>query len=114
MLVVSNSEHSLVPEIANGITVDFADIEDAYSRILDVANELNILCVLATDDSCVELASRIAQAFNLPQNKTEAAVLTQRKDLARQAFKSPAVVHLIFRKLLSIAAMIMQVHATIR
>jgi len=87
MLVISNSEHSLVPEIANGITVDFTDLEGAYTRILDVAGELNILCVLATDDSCVELASRIAQAFHLPQNRTDAAMLTQRKDLARQALE---------------------------
>jgi len=85
ILVVSNSEHSLVPDIANGITVDFSEPEAAYQSILKVAGNLDILCVLATDDSCVKLASRIAQAFQLPQNKVEAALLTQRKDLARQA-----------------------------
>jgi len=41
--------------------------------------------VLATDDSCVALCSRIATHLCLPQNNVESALLTQRKDLARDA-----------------------------
>ena len=34
IMVVSNSEHSLVPEIAQGITVDFDDPEQAFKEIV--------------------------------------------------------------------------------
>lgn len=85
ILVVSNSEHSLVPEVADGITVDFAKPTEAFDTICSTVQSLKILCVLATDDSCVELCSLVAQFLDLPQNKPEAALLTHRKDLAREA-----------------------------
>ncbi len=87
LLVVSNSEHSLVPQIAQGIAVDFDDLTLAREKILDAITGLNIHCVLATDDVCVGLSSQIAQQLNLPQNKPEAARLTHRKDLAREALQ---------------------------
>ncbi len=85
ILVVSNSEHSLVPDIANGITVDFEQPEAALEIILAAVGNKPVACALATDDSCVELCSRIAQQLNLPHNKTDATRLTQRKDLGRAA-----------------------------
>ncbi len=85
ILVISNSEHSLVPEIANGITVDFAQPEQAYTTIIASIQSMDIACVLATDDSCVELCSRIAKFLGLAQNSAAAALLTRRKDLAREA-----------------------------
>jgi biotin carboxylase len=45
---------------------------------------------LATDDSCVALCSRVASYLGLPQNSAEAALLTQRKDLARDALARAA------------------------
>lgn len=84
-LVVSDSEHSLVPDVANGITVNFSRLDESFDTICSAIRELNILCVLATDDSCVELCSLVAQYLNLPQNAPEAALLTHRKDLAREA-----------------------------
>ncbi len=86
-LVVSNSPHSLVPEIARGISVDFNDPENAFQHILETIDSRGIRCVIATDDSCVGLASRVAQVYGLPQNKVDAAMLTQRKDLARATLK---------------------------
>ena len=85
ILVVSNSEHSLVPDIANGITVDFEQAEQAYTTIIESIQDLNIACVLATDDICVELCSRIGKYLGLAQNSSASAKLTQRKDLAREA-----------------------------
>jgi len=85
ILVISNSEHSLVPEIANGLTVDFGQPEQAYATIIANIQSMNITCVLATDDSCVELCSRVAKYLGLAQNSAAAALLTQRKDLARKA-----------------------------
>jgi len=88
ILVVSNSQHSLVPEVAAGITVDFENTDDAIETILAAIQFLPIRCVFATDDSCVEISSHIAQTLELPHNKPEAAALTHRKDLARQALKT--------------------------
>ena len=85
ILVISNSEHSLVPDVANGITVDFRQPEQAYSTIIESVKDLDIACVLATDDSCVKLCSRVAEFLGLAQNSATAAKLTQRKDLAREA-----------------------------
>jgi len=87
ILVVSNSEHSLVPEVSAGITVDFSDRPQARELILGAVSNREILCVLATDDSCVHLCSEIAQQLNLPQNSPESSKLTQRKDLARLALQ---------------------------
>ena len=85
ILVISNSEHSLVAEIANGITVDFDQPDQAYATIIAGIENMNIACVLATDDSCVALCSRVAEYLGLPQNRAAAALLTQRKDLGREA-----------------------------
>ncbi len=87
VLVVSNSRHSLVSEIATGITVDFTDLEKSFDLIITATKSLKIRCVLATDDSCVELCSRVAEHFNLAHNKPHAAELTRRKDLGRLALK---------------------------
>lgn len=85
MLVVSNSAHSLVAEVASGITVDFNQPEQAYADIIAAIEDIEVACLLATDDSCVALCSRVATYLHLPQNTLEAALLTQRKDLARDA-----------------------------
>ncbi|MDJ0833737.1 MAG: ATP-grasp domain-containing protein, partial [Gammaproteobacteria bacterium] len=85
ILVVSNSAHSLVPEIARGITVDFDDSETALGEILDAIDGKPVACVLATDDKCVELCSRVAASLGLRHNRAGAVRLTQRKDLGREA-----------------------------
>ncbi len=88
VLVVSNSSHSLVPEVSAGITVDFSNLGNSFTKILAATKSLNIRCVLATDDACVELCSRVAAHFKLAHNKPQAAELTHRKDLARKALKA--------------------------
>lgn len=87
LIVVSDSKHSLIPEVARGITINFSDPLQARSKILSAISQLNILCVLATDDSCVELSNQIAEHLKLPHNPVSATRLTHRKDLARQALK---------------------------
>ena len=87
LIVASNSEHSLIPAIAQGITVDFSDLSKARLAVLAAIKPLNIVCVIATDDSCVELGSQIARHLDLPHNPITATRLTHRKDLARQALK---------------------------
>jgi len=85
ILVVSNSGHSLVPEIANGVTVDFDEPQTALQVIVSAVGSREVACVLATDDSCAELASWLAARYGLRHNRPEAALLTQRKDLGREA-----------------------------
>jgi formate-dependent phosphoribosylglycinamide formyltransferase (GAR transformylase) len=87
-LLVSNSRYSLVPEVAQGITVDFSDPAQAQHIILEAIQDLDITCVLATEDSCVSLSNDIAQQLGLPHNRQWATILTQRKDLARKAAQS--------------------------
>ena len=83
--MVSDSAHSLVPEVARGITVDFGAPGAAFSTVLDGLGDEPVACVLATDDVCVTLANRIAAHYGLAHNRPEAARLTQRKDLGRAA-----------------------------
>jgi len=99
IMVVSNSEHSLVPDVANGITVDFSQPELALEIILASVAHKNVACVLATDDSSVELCSRIADRLNLPHNKPGAAQLTQRKDLGREALADAGCNTPLFQRL---------------
>lgn len=83
VLVASTSEHSLVSAVAEGLRIDLDDPEAAFQRILRSAEQRSYAGVVATDDSVVPLAARVAQALGLPHNPPEAAALTQRKDLAR-------------------------------
>ncbi|MFT5224927.1 MAG: formate-dependent phosphoribosylglycinamide formyltransferase (GAR transformylase) [Polaribacter sp.] len=87
-LLVSNSRYSLVPEVAHGVTVDFTDQVQALSIILESIEDLDIKCVLATDDSCVSLSNQIAWQLGLTHNQSSATLLTHRKDLARDAAQS--------------------------
>jgi len=84
-LIVSNSRYSLMSEIAQGVTVDFTDRRQAETIILESIRDLDIKCVLATDDSCVSLSNQIAKTLNLAHNQSSATLLTHRKDLARKA-----------------------------
>lgn len=93
ILVVSDSEHSLVPAIARGVTVDFDAPEAALAQILAATGGIKIACVLATDDSCVTLASRLAEQLGLPQNSPTAAANAQRKDLGRMALRRAGCRH---------------------
>ena len=103
ILVVSDSEHSLVPEIARGVTVDFGAPEAALAQILAAVDGLDVACVLATDDSCVALCSRLAEQLGLPQNSPVAAANAERKDLGRAALRRAGCRHPEF-ELISIAA----------
>ncbi len=83
LLIVSDSEHSLVSSIASGITVDFTNPDQAFDLVIHTVADKTILAVIATDDLVVTLSSRIARQLGLPHNDPEASRLTVRKDLAR-------------------------------
>ena len=90
VLVASEGRYSLVSEIAGGLHINLDD-PAALQRLL-AANRLQPFAgVIATDDTCVELGSRIAQALNLPHNPPHAARLSRRKDLSRGALLAAGV-----------------------
>jgi len=90
VLVASEGKFSLVGELAGGVNVDLFD-PDAVDVLLAANRERPFCGVVATDDSCVELGSRIAEALGLPHNPLKAARYSHRKDLARQALAAAAV-----------------------
>lgn len=83
VLIASQGEHSLVSEIAAGLRIDLQQPEAAFQLILAAARQQPFTAVLGTDDSTVELASRVAAALGLPHNPPQAARRARRKDLAR-------------------------------
>ncbi len=82
---MSDSKHSLVPAIANGIIVNFKQLNAAFITVSQAISTLNVSAVLSTDDLCAPLSSKIAEHLKLPHNQLKAAQLTYRKDLARKA-----------------------------
>jgi biotin carboxylase len=84
VLVASEGKYSLVGEIAAGLHVDLT-ASDALDTLLEAARDRPFSGVIATDDTTVELGSRIAQALALPHNEPQAARNSRYKDLSRQA-----------------------------
>ena len=83
-LIVSNSEISLVNEIAEGLHVNFDNLDDTTVKILDAAKTTSFSCVIATDDRTVEIASSVAEQLQLPNNPPHATRVSRWKHLARQ------------------------------
>jgi len=81
--IASEGEHSLVSEVANGLHIDFDNTDAALNEILK-ANQLKPFSgILGSDDQTVVLAAQVAKSLKLPHNPPEAALCSQRKDLAR-------------------------------
>lgn len=83
VLVASTSEHSLVSAVAEGLRIDLDQPDQAIETILKTAQQRAFTGVVATDDSVVSLAARVAEQLGLAHNPPEAVQLTHRKDLAR-------------------------------
>ncbi len=88
VLIVSEGEHSIVSEYAQGIHVQFNKPEQALDTIIRETRNNCIVAVVGTDDSVVELATNTAKKLGLAHNNINAARLARRKDLARNALKA--------------------------
>jgi len=99
LLVASDSEHSLIPEVARGLRIPLDAPERALTLIVREASRRSIGAVLATDDATVELASRAAAALGLVHNSPDAARIARRKDLARIRLAEAGVAVPRFRRL---------------
>ncbi len=84
ILVASEGEHSLVAELAQGLHLDLSS-RQALERLVIEGRAGGFSGVVATDDTVVELAGRVAQALGLRHNSPESARMSRRKDLARRA-----------------------------
>jgi biotin carboxylase len=90
VLVASEGKHSLVSAIASGLHVDL-DAPEALELLLAANRDCPFAGVVATDDTTVELGSRIAESLHLPHNPPRAALYSHRKDLSRQALYKAGV-----------------------
>jgi len=90
VLVASEGKHSLVGAIASGLHIDL-DSPQALDLLLRANQERPFAGVVATDDTTVELGSRIAETLDLPHNPPQAAQYSHRKDLARQVLQAAGV-----------------------
>ncbi len=66
-----------------GIHINLHEPDNAVMSILSALDKRRPVGVIATDDGAVEVAARVAHAFDLPHNPPSAAQYTRRKDLAR-------------------------------
>ncbi|MEM7408279.1 MAG: ATP-grasp domain-containing protein [Pseudomonadota bacterium] len=83
LVVASDGQYSLVPEVAEGIHVDFGGPGDAAAKLAAAHARQPYATVLASDDATVELASQVAALCGLPHNPLDSARVSRRKDLAR-------------------------------
>lgn len=90
VLIASEGRYSLVSEIASGLHIDLED-PGALERLLVAGRVEPFAGVVATDDACVELGSRVARVLDLPHNPPQAARFSRRKDLSRRALQEAAV-----------------------
>ena len=81
--IASQGQHSLVSEVANGIHIDFANTDAAVNEILKENEKKPFSGILGSDDQTVVMAAQVAKSLKLPHNPPEAALCSQRKDLAR-------------------------------
>ncbi len=108
--IISAGEHSLVPEIAGGVQVPLDDTDEAVRIVLADAQARNVRAVVGTDDSTVELASRIAAALDLKHNPVAASRAARRKDESRAALAGAGCTVPPFRVLDTSVDLAPQVH----
>jgi biotin carboxylase len=88
LVIASESQYSLVSEVAAGIQVDFSDDVLSLERISQANVKHHFQAVISCDDVGVRLASIVARVLGLSSNAEDSAELTRRKDLARERLQS--------------------------
>jgi len=97
--IASEGKHSLVSEVANGLHIDFSDIEQAIDTIIAEHERHPFAGILGSDDQTVEIAAATARVLGLPHNSPQAAQYSHRKDLARTQLAQagcPVPLHRLF------------------
>ena len=91
VLIASEGKHSIVSDFAKGLHIQFADQDAAFQTIVQAAEAKPFAGVMGTDDSSLELASRVARHFGLSHNPPSSVRLAGRKDLARDCLSQAQV-----------------------
>ena len=99
VLIASEGEYSIVNDFAKGLHIRFSDQDAAFEKIVEAASEKPFAGVIGTDDSCLELAARVAKHFNLSHNPPVSVKLAGRKDLARECLKQAQVAIPAFKQI---------------
>ena len=89
--IASAGEHSLISVINKGLHINFAEPEQALSKIILAAEKTPFAGILGTDDMSVALAANAAKALSLAHNPPAAALLARRKDKARACLELAGV-----------------------
>ncbi len=84
VVIVSEGEHSIVSAYAQGLHVQFDHQKEALHTILAGVAHTQVLAVIGTDDSVIELAAMVAQHLGLVHNNVNAARFARRKDFSRE------------------------------
>ncbi len=87
VIIISEGEHSIVSAYAQGLHVRLDQQAEALQTILTCTANMNVLAVIGTDDSVIELTAKVAQQLGLEHNNVNTARLARRKDLAREALQ---------------------------
>jgi biotin carboxylase len=88
LVIASQGRHSIIPEIADGIHIEFANVPDAVERIVASASREPFDAVIASDDLALEVATRVGDALGLPHNPLSAVRAARRKDVARDVLRA--------------------------
>jgi len=88
LVIASQGHHSVIPEIADGLHIEFDKVPEAVERIVAGAAREPFDAIVASDDLTLEVATRAAAALGLPHNPLSAVCAARRKDLARDALRA--------------------------
>jgi len=86
-LIISDSRHSLVVEVADGLYADFSNQRMAVQKIYQTVRHQNIVGVIATDDYTVEIAAQVASKLRLPHNPVSGMKAARWKHHARRVLQ---------------------------
>lgn len=87
VVVASQGHHPLVHSDFHGVHFDPAQ-PDWLARLTAAVAPHRPAAVVATDDSTVEMAARLARELGLAHNSIDSVRISRRKDLAREALRA--------------------------
>ena len=87
LVIASQGRHSLVPEVAHGVQIEFSNVAESVDRLVEEAGREPLDAVVASDDLAIEVAARTAAALGLPHNPLSAVRAARRKDLSREVMR---------------------------
>jgi biotin carboxylase len=87
LVIASEGQHSVIPDIADGIHIAFDSVPEAVERIVASASREPFDAIVASDDLTLEVATRAAAALGLAHNPLSAVRASRRKDLARDVLR---------------------------